>query len=158
MKKSTIKKMQQTTTNEATFQNLQRLGGKQAARQINRFEDNESSRRDYLAHVIAQVKKQLKADFENRQYIAVNLKATRAEINALTLSDVETATSGNGVINYRTLVNKCIGRVTTKERAEQRRAERKAEREQQAAAEQRATTKAAQAGASEADVLALYAA
>ena len=162
MKKSTLRRLTAQTTNEATASNLNKLMGKQAARNINRLEDNEGSRLDYLSQVIADCKKQLKKDFEARQYVTINLKATREQINNLTLADVESALSGNGVINYRTLVNKCIGRVTTKERAEQRKAERKAEREQQAAAEkaaeQRAATKASQAGASEEDFAALYAA
>lgn len=132
MKKSTLKRLQAQTSTEATASNLNKVMGKRDARQVvNMDTDTEAA---YLARYRKAVAAEFKIQFEAATWLDIDTKATRAEIKALSIDDIEAAKDVTGAVSVRKLVAKAIGRATA--------AKRKAERKAQAAADREATKQA----------------
>lgn len=106
MKKSTVKALQATTTNQLTIANLNKVSGKIEARKLAKAtEDGE-----YMQTVRAEVRKEFKTSFEARTWQNVNAGNVRVQITLLTVEDIESARTATGDIRINALVNKCIAR------------------------------------------------
>jgi hypothetical protein len=144
MKKSTLKRLQAQTTNEATASNLNKVMGKRDARQVANM-DNETEIA-YLAKWRKAAAAEFKIQFEAATWLDIDTKAARAEIKALSLDDIEAAKDITGAVSIRKLVSKAVGRATAAKRKAERKAQAAAEREatKQAKAERKAIDKAAE--------------
>lgn len=127
MKKSTVKALQATTTNQLTITNLNKVSGKIEARKLAKATEDG----DYMTAIRADVKKAFKADFEARKWQDVNAGNVRVQIALLSVEDVESARTASGDIRINVLVNKCIARAhKAEERADKERARAEKERQQ----------------------------
>lgn len=106
MKKSTVKALQATTTNQLTIANLNKVSGKIEARKLAKATED----CDYMDSIRTAVKKEFKASFEARTWQNVNAANVRVQIALLTVDDVESARTASGDIRINVLVNKCIAR------------------------------------------------
>lgn len=119
MKKSTLKRLQAQTSNEATASNLNKVMGKRDARQVANMDTEATA--SYLAKWRKAAAAEFKIQFEAATWLDIDTKAARAEIKALSLDDIEAAKGVTGSVDVRKLVSKAVGRATAaKRKAEER--------------------------------------
>lgn len=94
MKKSTLKRLQAQTSTEATASNLNKVMGKRDARQVVTMDTETETA--YLSKWRKAALAEFKTQFEAAAWLDIDTKAARAEIKALSLSDIETAKSATG--------------------------------------------------------------
>lgn len=145
MKKSTLRRLQAQTNNEATASNLNRVMGKRDARIISSITGEEAEK--YLASVIKQTKAEFRKQFEERSFGRfIDAKAVRLVIASFTIDDVEAVKTCTGTIDTRKLVAKAVAKADKAAKAEAAKAERKAQAEatKEAKAAAKAIDKAAE--------------
>lgn len=144
MKKSTLKRMQAQTTNEASASNLNRIQGKRDARNIVGM-DNEAAA-DYVKKIVKATGAEFTRQFEAAQWLGVDTKAVRLQIKSITIDDIEGVKTVTGTVDVRKLVSKAVARVNSARIKAEKAAEKAAQSEadKQARAEARKIEKAAE--------------
>ena len=125
MKKSTLRRLNATTTTEATASNLNRIMGKKDARIVATMDtDTEAAT---VAKFVKLALTEFKNQFEAATWLNVDTKAVRSNIKATTLGDIEATKSVTGTPDVRKLVSKAVAKAEA--------ARRKAEARERKAAE-----------------------
>lgn len=116
MKKSTLRRLQAQTTTEATASNLNKVMGKRDARQVvNMDTDTETA---YVAKWRKAAAFEFKIQFEAATWLDIDTKATRAQIKAITMADIEAIKSVTGTPDVRKLVSKAVAKAEATKRKE----------------------------------------
>ena len=116
MKKSTLRRLNATTTTEATASNLNRIMGKRDARQVvNMDTDTEAAT---VAKFVKLALTEFKNQFEAAMWLSIDTKATRAQIKAITMDDIEATKTATGTPDVRKLVSKAVAKAEAIKRRE----------------------------------------
>ena len=116
MKKSTLKRLSAQTTTEATASNLNRIMGKRDARNVATMDtDTEAAT---VAKFVKLALTEFKNQFEAATWLNVDTKATRAQIKAITMADIEATKSVTGTPDVRKLVSRAVAKAEAMKRKE----------------------------------------
>jgi len=116
MKKSTLRRLNATTTTEATASNLNKIMAKRDARTVSTMDTDTEAKT--VAKFVKLALTEFKNQFEAAMWLNIDTKATRAQIKSITIDDIEATKTATGTPDVRKLVSRAVARAEAIKRRE----------------------------------------